>query len=115
MRHQRGEPAISRVDAAPMRRDVALELATRAADQPVEVLPQQQKLRGAARGDAILAFETKTDAVVEQLQQVDVDAGILLELRQQVEEPVAAPGFAEERADQAACRPHAAAAPGCVE
>src|SRR6185437_576757 len=103
------QPAMRRRDALPMHRERALEIAAAVADRAVEILAQHGEVGGAARHDAVLALEAERDAEVKQLEHVEIDRRVSLQLLEQVEEAVAAPGLAVEGADHALLRPDAAA------
>src|SRR5262249_41841561 len=113
--NQRAEAAMRRVDAHPVRRQAALEIAAAVADGAVEILTQQSELGSAASHDAGFPLEAERDGEIEELEEVEIDRGVALQLLQEVEEAVAAPGLAIKGADHAALRPDAATTPGRIE
>jgi hypothetical protein len=103
------------VDTLPVRRQIVLEFAALATDDPGQPGPDLLVPLGALGLDPQPALEAERKAHVEKFEQVDVAARILLQPRQQVEEPVPGHAFAVERGHHALLRPVRCPAPGRVQ
>ena len=107
---QRQRPAAG-VDAAPVRRQLALELAAALADAAIQAVAQLGERRAAAPQDAIAALEAERGAQIHQLDHLGVAAGVLLHLLQDAEEAFAAGDLVVEAAGEALRHPGAASCP----
>ena len=103
---------MTRIDAAPIRRELALGLV---AQRAVETLANAADLEMALRMDPHPSLEADRQAIVHQQQDIAVGAGVLVQMREQIEEALATGDVAVERRDHALARPNAVGAPWRVE
>ena len=114
-RHAPAQPPAAGVDAAPLRRQFALELAAALADAAIQAVAQLGQRRTAAPHDAIPALEAERGAQIHQLDHLGMATGILLHLLQDAEEAFAAGDLVVEAAGEALRHPRAGAAPRRAE
>ena len=114
-RHTPGQLPAAGVDAAPLRRQLPLELAAALADAAIEAVAQLGERRAAAPQDAIPPLEAERGAQIHQLDHLGMATGILLHLLQNAEEALAAGDLVVEAAGEAPRHPRAGTAPRRAE
>ncbi len=102
-------------NALPVGGKLAFENAVLAKQGLVEAVANAAEFEIAARRDAGAALEGKRQAEIDKEQQVLVGAGALMEMIEQVENPVTAGDVVVEGRDEAGAGPAGAYAPGLAQ
>ena len=92
-------------EPAPMRRQIALEIAAPLTQGPIDALADAAVLGRAAISDAQAALESERQADIHQLQDIGVVAGILVQVIENLVEAFTAHHLVVEGADHAPLRP----------
>ena len=109
-----GQPSSGHGLATPMGRQVGLGRGPVLADQVGQALAHAVELGAAVVDDPVASLETQGQHTVQQFQQWPVGGHVLGQLRQQLEDFLAAPGFVVELHQQALLVPAGLGAPGGV-